>query len=154
MYKVLKTQSSSNGYKSYTIASFDNEKDALICEIENNWKCMAKYKNYKYNEDFQFNWGEYRRIFIGSEPCVSSIIPIPNEVLITYDVEKLKYMSKNQRYYFQEGSSFCYIEKDEEDDDEYKTCKICERGESIYNITGCCGICIDCAQNYTCGCKI
>lgn len=163
MYEVVKYSESRNDYDSYVINSFDIKKDALICKIENNWEFMAKYKNYKYNEDFQFNWSK-NVLVIPEKKYVSYVIPISNDILITYDVEKLERVSKNQSKYFKKGSSVCYIreyeedkeeDKDKEDDDEeYKTCKICERGESIYNITGCCGICIDCAQDYTCRCKV
>ncbi len=116
MYNVIKSSASSNGYDKEIIASFDNKKEALVCKIGNNWKSMAKYKRdeiinfQEAKEDFVFDWGELQSIFIGTPPCFSNPIPISKEVLMTYDSEKLEYISKSQGRYFQEGSSVCYIE--------------------------------------------
>lgn len=94
------------------IASFDNEKEALVCKIEKNWIFMAKYKSDEVaNLKEDFNWEEYHPIFIGTNPSIAYVIPILNEVLITYDIKKLEHISKNQSKYFQEGSSVYRINK-------------------------------------------
>ncbi len=101
LYNVIESSASSNGYNRYIIASFDNKKEALVYKIENNWGSMGKYKNYPVKEDFVFSW----------EPSTTYVIPISKEILMTYDSEKLEYISKSQGIYFKEGSPVCYIEE-------------------------------------------